>query len=252
MRPFAVCSSLVLTLAVGAAAFAGCKSDKSETVGAAQITGAPVYLGRFPAETGTLRVQVLGDRDLFLIESPPELARPIVVLGEACESARDLLGAWGGNAAREHGTVIVLSGDVDCTDGTSEWSADIEKLDGRIDRALRAVGSARGRTFHLDDLTLVGIGQGSQRAEELVRQFPKRYTRIVLVNAPQAPASDVFKSARAVAAVIREGETRDLVTARSKALQSTGKPVQMWIVPHDDDHEETRAYLAALTFVEER
>jgi predicted esterase len=102
-----------------------------------------------------------------------------------------------------------VRGDDKCKEpGRYKWGFGVERTDRRIVAALRAVGEARGGGLDAESVTLVGYSQGSSRAEALVRGFPSRYRRAVLVAGPREHEPSSFREALGIAIVAGENDLK--------------------------------------------
>jgi pimeloyl-ACP methyl ester carboxylesterase len=102
-----------------------------------------------------------------------------------------------------------VRGDDRCKEaGRYKWGPGVERTDKRIVAALRAVGDARGAPLDVESVTLVGYSQGSARAEALVRAFPSRYRRAILVAGPHEHSPGSFREALGIAVVAGENDLK--------------------------------------------
>jgi pimeloyl-ACP methyl ester carboxylesterase len=132
------------------------------------------------------------------------------------------------NSAARRGTLVVPQGDVPCDTGRSaRWSADIEALDTRIVRAFRTLGLAEP----IDDIIIIGYSQGATRAEWLVRRFPDRYTRLVLMGGPYAAKVDGLQKLRGAVALAGDRDRLDLMQASARALKAAEVPATFMLIP---------------------
>lgn len=153
---------------------------------------APRYDPALPTE-----VPVTGDLVALVAHGPIGEQRSIVYLHGVCGDVTKYR-AWAETAVR-FGTVVAVRGDDKCKEpGRFKWGASVKRTDQRLVAALRAVGAVRGG-LDTESVTLVGYSQGSARAEGLVRAFPSRYRRAVLIAGPLEHEPSSFRSAAAIA-----------------------------------------------------
>jgi len=103
----------------------------------------------------------------------------------------------------------------------------LEALDERITRTFRALG----HPAPINDVLVLGYSQGASRAEALVRRWPKRYTRLVLMGAPSAPSTRGLVDLRAAVTMAGDRDRKDLMRAGSRALNAVGVPTVFRIIP---------------------
>jgi pimeloyl-ACP methyl ester carboxylesterase len=132
------------------------------------------------------------------------------------------------NSAARRGTLVAPQGDVPCGGGAAaKWSADIDALDGRIVRAFRSLGLAEP----IDDLIVIGYSQGATRAEWLVRKFPERYTRLVLMGGPYAAKVEGLEQLRGAVAMAGDRDRLDLMQASARVLKAARVPATFVVIP---------------------
>lgn len=146
------------------------------------------------------KVPVAGDLVAEVAHGAVGNRRVIVYLHGVCGDIHKFR-TWT-EAAVHYGTVVAVLGDDKCKDaGRYKWGFGVDRTDRRILAALRAVSAVRSAPLDLEAITLVGYSQGSARAEALVRAFPSRYRRAVLVAGPKEHAAGSFHDALGVAVV---------------------------------------------------
>lgn len=141
-----------------------------------------------PASTATQARQVFvdtvpvpGDQPVFVLRGvDPSLKAVGVFLHGWCGHGLGYLQAFQFAAARA-GRFVAVQGDVRCgNNGLRGWSGDVDALDRRVDAALRvAVGEVPS------EILVAGVSQGVDRAVDLARRFPRKYTRLVLTSGPR-------------------------------------------------------------------
>ncbi|WP_437819087.1 alpha/beta hydrolase [Sorangium sp. So ce1078] len=142
---------------------------------------------------------VPGDRPAFVVTGPGGACPRMIALHGMCGHGLGFVQAFQG-AAREHGGVLGLQGDVPCgADGVfTKYSPDPEEQDARIRTALSACGG------EAEDLVVIGYSQGAYVAERLAERWPERYSRLVLLGAPTTPSAARLRDIRG--AVMISGE----------------------------------------------
>ncbi|WP_437970913.1 hypothetical protein WMF04_17235 [Sorangium sp. So ce260] len=142
---------------------------------------------------------VPGDRPAFVVTGPGGACPRMIALHGMCGHGLGFVQAFQG-AAREHGGVLGLQGDVPCgADGVfTKYSPDPEEQDARIRKALGACGG------EAEDLVVIGYSQGAYVAERLAERWPERYSRLVLLGAPTTPSAARLRDIRG--AVMISGE----------------------------------------------
>lgn len=159
----------------------------------------PAPAERFDPSLPT-EVAVAGDRVAQVAHGATGNRRAIVYLHGVCGDIHKFR-AWT-EVGVHFGTVVAVPGDDKCKDaGRFKWGFDVRRTDLRIVAAVRAVGEARGAGLDAEAITLVGYSQGSARAEALVRAFPQRYRRAVLVAGPHEHTPSSFREALGIAIV---------------------------------------------------
>lgn len=178
-------------------------------------------------------VDVPNDKDVLVVIGKPDVKRPIVHLHGMCGSPKSDLDAWGSTVAKDHGTIIAVTGDVPCPGqpGLFQWSSDADELDARISAAIDAVNAARSLDLDKNEVLLVGESMGASRAELLATKKPERYPRLVLVGSPQTPSPQNLAGVRAVANLAGEKEGQAAMKNGARALSAAGKASQFWELP---------------------
>lgn len=128
-------------------------------------------------------VRVPGDLAVSIVRDGEGRPPHIVFLPGMCSNGEAYLHTFP-EAAKAHGGVVALEGDVACqgtTYRTFSWDAARQHV--RIEAALAATGLV---AIPREGITLVGYSQGAAIGEELARRWPERYTRVVLIGAPSA------------------------------------------------------------------
>jgi len=157
-------------------------------------------------------VRVQPDRPAEAIEMPVPGDLPAFVVrgrGGACPRMVFLHGMCGHGlgyvqsfqrAARDHGGVLALQGDVACGGAGiyRKYSFDIDRQDARIRQAMEACGG------EAEDLVLMGYSQGAYVAEWLAQRWPERYSRVVLIGSPKTPSLARLRQVRGAVMICGE------------------------------------------------
>ncbi|WP_437580450.1 alpha/beta hydrolase [Sorangium sp. So ce887] len=146
---------------------------------------------------------VPGDLPAFVVTGRGGACPRMVFLHGMCGHGLGYVQAFQG-AAREHGGVLGLQGDVPCGgDGVfSKYSPDPEAQDRRIRNALAACGG------EAEDLVVIGYSQGAYIAERLAERWPERYARLVLLGAPTTPSAARLRDIRGAVMISGELDAR--------------------------------------------
>jgi pimeloyl-ACP methyl ester carboxylesterase len=182
-----------------------------------------------PAREGPIRVEALEGMSppVFALRGAPRGPEKLVFLHGMCGHGLGYAQSFQRSAANV-GTLIAPQGDVPCDGGPwARWSKDIAALDARITAAFRALG-------HVDlvaDVIVVGYSQGATRAESLAREFPERYTRLVLMGGPYAAKSRGLETLRAAVALAGDRDRRDLMQSSARNLKAAGVPATFLLIP---------------------
>jgi pimeloyl-ACP methyl ester carboxylesterase len=176
-----------------------------------------------------IRMEVLDPNErppVFVMRGSPQGPGRLVFLHGMCGHGLGYAQAFQ-FAASKYGTIIAPQGDISCGGVWSKWSTNLDALDARITRTFRALG----HVDPIDDILVLGYSQGASRAEALVRKWPKRYTRLVLMGAPSAPSVRGLRDLRAAVTMAGERDRKDLMRAGSRSLLAVGVPTVFRIIP---------------------
>ncbi len=155
--------------------------------------------------------------------------RIVVYLPPRCVDAEASFRAWAFDVTEEW-SVLGLTGDVPCPGSRwMQYSPDAARVAARVDAALTAASAVS--TIDRATLVLVGYSQGAARAEDLVQLDPARFSRVMLIGAPEAPQVSHLGRARAVATAAGERDRRDLMLLGTQALTRAGTPVKFFMFP---------------------
>jgi pimeloyl-ACP methyl ester carboxylesterase len=115
---------------------------------------------------------------------------------------------------------VAPQGDVLCAAAPfATWSGNLVTLHERIMRAFPAIGVS-----HPSDLTVIGYSLGASLAQSLVRRWPGRYTRLVLIAAPSAPSLYGLKGLRSTVMMSGSRDRKDLMRAGVARARRIGIP----------------------------
>jgi predicted esterase len=130
-------------------------------------------------------------------------------------------------SAAKKGTLIAPQGDISCGGVFSKWSSDVAALDARILRTFQLLVEPDDTA----EITIIGMSQGADRAVALVKRYPKRYTRLISMDAPTALKPGQLRSLRAAVMMAGELDRRDLMRQSTQALTASGVPATFMIIP---------------------
>jgi pimeloyl-ACP methyl ester carboxylesterase len=177
---------------------------------------------------GPVRMELLdpaADPPTWVLRGPRGTEK-LVFLHGMCGHGLGYAQAFQFSAAR-WGTLIAPQADIRCGAGPwAKWSGQLDALDARIQEAFRALGHPEP----VEDIAVMGYSQGATRAEQLARRFPKRYTRLVSMAAPQTPSARGLSLHSAVM-MAGERDRQDLMKAGSRALLASGIPTTYMMIP---------------------
>lgn len=177
---------------------------------------------------GPIRMEALDDRvpEVFVMRGEPRGSEKLVFLHGMCGHGLGYAQAFQWSASK-YGTLIAPQGDIACGKGPwASWSADLQALDARIVQAFHALG----HPDPIEDVVAMGYSQGATRAEALARRWPRRYTHLVLMGAPQAPSPHGL-SVRALVSMAGERDRQDLMKAGDRAFRAAGIPSTYITIP---------------------
>jgi pimeloyl-ACP methyl ester carboxylesterase len=181
------------------------------------------------ADAGPIRIEALEPNrvpEMFVMRGGPRGPGRLVFLHGMCGHGLGYAQSFQFSAAK-FGTLIAPQADRRCGNGPwAKWSNDLEALDTRIQDAFRALGHADP----IEDIVILGYSQGATRAEALARKWPQRYTRLVLMGAPQKPVANGLKP-RAAVMMAGERDRQDLMKAGARAFSAAGIPATFMVLP---------------------
>lgn len=192
---------------------------------------------RAEGEGPLVRVPVPDDRGALAVFGAPTDNRVLVYLPGKCGNAMAPITAFP-EAARAHGTLVVLEGDIPCPRSTRRrWGPDIAAIDRRVRAAVEAVSSTRrtsdASTVALDErrATVLGYSEGALRAESLARQFPERYPTAVILASPRKPSAGSFARSDRVAFVVGANDRKDEMREGADETHKAGRPSRFFLLP---------------------
>ncbi len=163
----------------------------------------------------------------FVMRGGPRGPGRLVFLHGMCGHALGYVQSFQWSAAAK-GLLIAPQGDVACGDGPwAAWSKDIDALDARIVGTFRALGE----DGLIEDVALIGYSQGATRAEALARRFPERYTRLVLIGAPDVPSPRGLSRLRAAVMMAGDRDNQAVMKAGAEAFRAAGIPSTFQPIP---------------------
>jgi pimeloyl-ACP methyl ester carboxylesterase len=164
---------------------------------------------------------------VFVLRGGPRGPEKLVFLHGMCGHGMGYAQSFQRTAAK-WGTLIAPQADVPCGDGPwARWSKDIAALDRRIHDAFRALGHEGA----LEDVIVIGYSQGATRAESLAREYPRVYTRLVLMGGPYAANPRGLETLRGAVAMAGARDRLDLMQASAKSLGKAGVPATFLLIP---------------------
>lgn len=207
------------------------------TITAVALAVAP-GLARADGESPLVRIAVPADRGAYAIFGAPTDARVLVYLPGKCGNAMAPIEAFPG-AARAHGTLVVVEGDIPCPRSTRRrWGPDIAAIDRRLRAAVEAVSTARitaggPTTVPLDQqrATVLGYSEGALRAESLARQLPERYPAAVILASPRKPLASSFARSSRVAFVVGANDRKDEMRDGAEDTRKAGRTSRFFLLP---------------------
>ena len=186
-----------------------------------------------PAPAESVRPEPVRVEAIDPSEKPPTFVlrgargkRQMVFLHGVCGHAQGYVQSFQ-FAAANHGLVVAPQGEVLC--GAGPWSTfggDIGKLDARITRAFAAMGVPGPR-----DVAVIGYSLGATLALGLARRWPDRYTRLVLIAAPDAPAPHGLGKVESTVMMAGSRDRKDLMRSGLSAMRGAGIPATFIELP---------------------
>lgn len=181
------------------------------------------------APGAVVSLAVPDDAPVSFVRARAASRRVIAYLPPRCVDAEASFREWAPGVAADW-SVVGLQGDVPCPGSPwRQYSPDASRVAARVEAALAAAAAAA--PIDRASLVLVGYSQGAARAEDLVQLDPARFSRVVLIGAPEAPQVSHLGRARAVATAAGERDRRDLMLVGTQALTRAGTPVRFFLLP---------------------
>jgi predicted esterase len=190
---------------------------------------APPEAPRDDASKGPIRMEVLSPAETpptFVMRGGPVGPARLVFLHGMCGHGLGYAQSFQFTAARR-GVLIAPQGDKRCGGPWASWTGDLDALDARIVDTFRRLG----QVDPIDDIVVIGYSQGAMRAEDLVRRWPERYTRLVLMASPRVVSPRGFDLVRSTVMMAGERDRQDLMKQGAKALVRAGIPSTFMIIP---------------------
>ena len=196
---------------------------------AAAGSGAETRQASARRELGPVRIEALdptADPPMFVMRGGPRGSAPIVFLHGMCGHGLGYAQSFQFSAAKK-GLLIAPQADVKCGRGPwAKWSGDVNALHARIEAGFRALG-----LDPVEDVLVIGYSQGATRAEQLAKKWPDRYTRLILMGAPQATSARGLERLRGAVMMAGDRDRKDLMKAGARALVAAGIPAVFQIIP---------------------
>ncbi|HEX6271968.1 MAG TPA: hypothetical protein VFZ53_02965 [Polyangiaceae bacterium] len=215
-----------LLVALAASALSGQCSRRESSAPAAERT--PDAGASAATREGPIRVEPLDGvtPPVFVLRGAPRGPERLVFLHGMCGDGLGYAQSFQRSAA-EQGTLIAPRADVPCDGGGARWSKDVAALDARVTAAFRALGHAEP----VNDIIVIGYSQGATRAESLAREFPERYTRLVLMGGPYAANARGLETLRGAVALAGDRDRLDLMKSSARTLKAAGVPATFFLIP---------------------
>ncbi len=174
-------------------------------------------------------VDVPGDQPAYVLHGSRGTDAFIVFLHGRCTHPLGYVQAFQFAAAKK-GTVIAPLGDQACgSTPMRRWSLDIDKINQRIEAALKAAGHVDPEAWK--DVVVIGYSEGASRAEALAARFPERYTRAILIGAPGTPSAARLHKSRGAVMMAGERDAQEPMKAGMRALKAAGVPSTYIMIP---------------------
>jgi pimeloyl-ACP methyl ester carboxylesterase len=172
-------------------------------------------------DIGPVRMEMLdaaAPAPVFVMRGGPHGPGRLVFLHGMCSHGLGYAQSFQFSAAKL-GTLIAPQGDVPCGElPLAKWSRDVDGIDTRIVGSYRALGEAG----LIDDIAVIGYSQGATRAEALARRFPERYTRLILIGAPDVPNPVGLSGVRAAVMMAGERDNQEVMKEGAAAFRGAG------------------------------
>jgi pimeloyl-ACP methyl ester carboxylesterase len=218
---------LLTVIAAGscAATVSACCKRPSAISGAAS--------GAAEAQRGAVtQLAIANDQPAYFVRSTGKQKRLIAYLPPRCEEVVSTLEAWG-PAASSLGVVVMLVGDQPCPGSSHRhFTADPALIERRLDAVVTELSRDLPGEVDATTVIVVGYSEGAARAEALVARSPSRFSRAVLIGAPDAPTANDLRHARAVATMAGDRDRRDLMMLGVQSLGAVHVPARFFLLPN--------------------
>lgn len=184
-----------------------------------------------PARGELATVAVPGDRPVYVVHGAPGDRRVLLYLHGRCGDPHAGIRAFAREVS-ERGTLISVPADIPCPNrkGRTHWTADMARVEARIEAAIQAVSSTRSVPLDLSARTVIGYSEGALRAESLAARSPDKYPHVVLLASPRAPKPAFTRSQR-VALGVGENDVQGDMRDGAAAIQRSGVPSRLFVLP---------------------
>jgi pimeloyl-ACP methyl ester carboxylesterase len=205
-----------------------------------------------PTPATVERIDVPRDTPASLVRGKTDEPPRIVFLPGVCSNAYAYLLSFP-EAARGHGGVLAIDGDKPCgaaDSGFHSFSWDPALQDARIAAAFAAVGVSPPP----DGLTLVGYSAGADIGELMVKRWPKRYARVVLIGAPSDPKPQLLSGARGVVTMSCSRDVPGRMREGARRIAAAGVPatyIEMPECTHGNISDGERVFGTAFDWLNE-
>jgi predicted esterase len=211
-------------------------APSGQAAATASVASAPVPSQPDPGPVRVESMAVPGDQPAFVLRGKTADTPTVgVFLHGWCTHGMGLLQAFQ-FAAAETGKFIALQGDRHCGTGPMRaWSGTPVATDRRIDAALRAYLGTEPPA----EILLGGSSQGADRVVELVRKFPGKYTRLVLMSGPHEISPSGLEQLRGAVLFVGEKEGDWAMKRTAERWQQAGISVRFHAIKdggHSDLH----------------
>jgi predicted esterase len=180
------------------------------------------------AAAGPIRMEAVSGEEkppTYVMRGGPYGPAHLVFLHGMCAHALGYAQSFQFSAAKK-GLLIAPQGDKACGQWAS-WSNELDRLDARIVSAFRSADP----NDPVEEVVAIGYSQGAMRAEDLVRKWPARYTRLVLIASPRVSSARGFERIRSAVMMAGERDRKDLMKESARVLSQAGIPSTFMVIP---------------------
>ncbi len=205
-----------------------------------------------PEPAAVERVAVAGDRAAWMVRGKDGASPRIVFMPGICSSSYAYLMNFR-EAARAHGGVVAIDGDLPCgaaNSGYHSFSWDPVRQRARLEKALVAAGVT---AIPKEGLTVVGYSAGAGIGELIAARWPDRYSEVVLIGAPSDPSTVHLAGARAVVTMSCSRDVPARMKDAAKRLLARGVPASYLEMPgctHGNIADGDRVFLEAFDWLD--